>query len=147
MKNIFNRFLAVGALTSMMLTQSCVETEELVTPNVASPVLILFEGNSFGPESPVTVASKFLELDKTNILDHTLGIDSIPVSNLDIAVFINNTTAVASLLTDADGTAELVVSWSELGVAEPASGSQVRLEFVGEYKEIPFRQYHTVRVN
>ncbi|UZD24206.1 hypothetical protein PBT90_12505 [Algoriphagus halophytocola] len=147
MKNSINRLLAIGAVVSMIFTQSCVETEELVTPNVAAPVLILFEGNSFSPESPVTVASKFLELDKTNILDHTQGIDSIPVSNLDIAVFINNTTAVASLLTDAAGAAELVVSWSELGLSEPTSGSQVRLEFVGEYKDIPFRKYHTVRVN
>ena len=147
MKKSLNIYLLVAALATLSISQSCVETEDLVTPNVASPVLILLEGTSFGPTSPVTVGSKFLELDKTNILDHTKGIDSIPVPNLDIAVFINNTNEVARLVTGADGGADLVVTWADLGISEASSGNSVRLEFAGTYKDVPFRKYHTVRVN
>lgn len=147
MKKSFNIYLILGAIAVMVFTQSCVETDELATPNVAAPVLILLEGTSFSADSPVSVASKYFELDKTNILDHTQGIDSIPVPNLMVSVFINNIEEVASLETDSDGLAELNISWTELGLSEPSSGNQVRLEFVGTYKNIPFRKYHTVRVN
>ncbi|WP_057938320.1 hypothetical protein [Algoriphagus resistens] len=147
MKKTFNIYLVLAAFSTIAFTSSCVETEDLATPNVASPVLVLLNGTSFGAESPVTVGSKFLELDKTNILDHTQGIDSIPVPNLNIAVFINNTTEVASLVTDTEGSADLVISWADLGLSEVTSGSQVRLEFTGTYKDVSFRKYHTVRVN
>ncbi|MCE7055863.1 hypothetical protein LZF95_14375 [Algoriphagus sp. AGSA1] len=147
MKKSFNIYLIMAAIISISITQSCVEAEDLATPNVASPVLVLLNGSSFGAESPVTVGSKFLELDKTNILDHTQGIDSIPVPNLDISVFVNNTQQIAQLTTSAEGTADLVVSWQDLGLSEPKSGGQVRLEFAGTYKNVAFRKYHTVRVN
>ncbi|WP_192346195.1 hypothetical protein [Algoriphagus sp. Y33] len=147
MKKSFNIYLVLAAFATIAFTQSCVEAEDLVTPNVAAPVLVLLEGTSFDAESPVTVGSKFLELDKTNILDHTKGIDSIPVPNLDIAVFINNTDEIAKLITDTSGSAELIISWADLGLAEAKSGNQVRLEFTGTYKNVAFRKYHTVRVN
>src|SRR5690606_2418030 len=143
----FKIYLVLVAFVTIAFTQSCVEAEDLATPNVASPVLVLLEGTSFDAASPVTVWSRFLELDKTNILDHTKGIDSIPVSNLDISVFINNTNEVAKLVTDTRGSADLVLSWSDLGLSEASSGSSVRLEFAGTYKEVAFRKYHTIRVN
>ncbi len=147
MKKSFNIYLVLAAFVTLAFTQSCVEAEDLVTPNVASPVLVLLEGNSFSAASPVTVGSRFLELDKTNILDHTKGIDSIPVPNLNIAVFINNTTEVARIVTDQEGSADLVISWADLGMPEAKSGGSVRLEFTGTYKDVAFRKYHTVRVN
>jgi len=147
MKKSFNIYLVLAAFLTIASTHSCVEAEELATPNVASPVLVLLEGSSFTAESPVTVGSKFLELDKTNMLDYTKGIDSIPVPNLNIAVFINNTNEVAKLVTDTDGSADLVISWADLGLPEAKSGSSVRLEFAGTYKEVAFRKYHIVRVN
>ena len=143
MKTHIKSFLV---LAIAMLCLSCVETDDLVTPNVASPVLVLLEGTAFPPTSPVRVNSIFLELDKSNILDHTKGIDSIPVSNLAIRVFMANTTEVAAFTTDIAGSAELVLSWQELGLAQPVSGSQVRLEFTGTHKGVAFRKYHTVRV-
>ncbi|MDR7131307.1 hypothetical protein J2X69_003668 [Algoriphagus sp. 4150] len=142
----FNIYLVLAAFATIAFTQSCVEGEDLVTPNVASPVLVLLEGSSFDSLSLVTVGSRFLELDKTNILDHTKGIDSIPVPNLNITVFINNTTEVAKLVTDAGGSAELVVSWADLGLAEATGGNQIRLEFAGTHKNTAFRKYHTVIV-
>ncbi|PZX49137.1 hypothetical protein [Algoriphagus chordae] len=147
MKKSFNTYLVLAALATLSFSQSCVEAEDLATPNVASPVLVLLEGSTFDATSPVTVGSKFLELDKTNILDYTKGIDSIPVPNLNIAVYINNTNEVASLVTGSDGSADLVVSWADLGLSEAASGNSVQLEFAGTYKDVAFRKYHTVRVN
>ncbi|MEB2776352.1 hypothetical protein SYJ56_13600 [Algoriphagus sp. D3-2-R+10] len=147
MKKSFNIYLALAAFATIAFTQSCVEAEDLVTPNVASPVLVLLEGNSFSAAASVTVGSQFLELDKTYILDHTKGIDSIPVPNLNIAVFINNTNEVAKLVTDSEGSADLVISWADLGLPEAKKGDQVRLEFAGTHKNVAFRKYHTVRVN
>lgn len=147
MKKSFNIYLVVAAFVTLAFSQSCVEAEDLATPNVAAPVLVLLNGTSFSAASSVTVGSLFLELDKTNILDHTKGIDSIPVPNLNIAVFINNTNEVAKLVTDAEGSADLVLSWADLGLPDAKTGNQVRLEFAGTYKDVPFRKYHTVRVN
>ncbi len=140
MKNAIKKSSFVIALCLLLLAQACVETDDLVTPNVASPVLILLEGTSFSATSSVSVNSKTFELDKTNILDHNLGIDSIPVANLALDVFVANTTKVASLTTNAEGSADLVVSWADLGVAAPTSGTQVRLEFAGTYKDVAFRK-------
>ncbi|MBN7811064.1 hypothetical protein J0A68_08860 [Algoriphagus sp. H41] len=130
----------------MLLTQACVETDDLVTPNVAAPVLILLEGTTFSATSSVSVNSKTFELDKTNILDHNLGIDSIPVANLALDVYVASTRKVASLTTNAEGSANLLISWADLGVEAPKSGTQVRLEFAGTHKSIAFRKYHTIRV-
>lgn len=134
------------ALALMLLTQACVETDDLVTPNVAAPVLILLEGTTFSATSSVSVSSKTFELDKTNILDHNLGIDSIPVANLALDVYVASTRKVASLTTNAEGSANLLISWADLGVEAPKSGTQVRLEFAGTHKSIAFRKYHTIRV-
>jgi hypothetical protein len=146
MKNLIKNSALLTVSTLMLCFQSCVESEDLVTPNVASPVLILLEGTTFAATSPVMVSSTTFELDKTNILDRTKGIDSIPVPNLALEVFIHNTQRLASLTTDATGTANLEISWADLGLSEPESGSQVQLEFAGTHKSIPFRKYHTVRV-
>ena len=134
------------ALSLMLFAQACVEAEDLVTPNVAAPVLILLQGTAFSSSSAVSVSSKTYELDKTNILDHNLGIDSIPVANLALDVYVANTRKVASLTTDTEGIADLVISWADLGVDVPESGTQVRLEFTGTHKSVAFRKYHTVRV-
>ncbi|GGZ14585.1 hypothetical protein GCM10007049_03090 [Echinicola pacifica] len=125
---------------------SCEDAIELATPNVASPVLVVVAGSTFPMDSPVEVSAKFLELDKTGILDHTVGIDSIPVSDLQIMVYINQTDEVSSIMTDGEGIADLTVSWADLGLSSPGSGDQVKLEFTGTYQNIAFRKYHTVRV-
>jgi len=146
MKKISKLYFALASLIMAIAFQSCVDADELTTPNVASPVLVLLTGSSFESDSKVIVNSKFLELDKTNILDKSIGIDSIPVANLDIRVFYNTTTEVAALTTDDAGSAILDVTWQELGLSTAAPGTQVRLEFTGTYKNIPFRRYHSVQV-
>lgn len=134
-------------ILSVFVIQSCVEAEDLVTANVASPVLIMFQGSTFSGEAPVNVGSTFLELDKTYILDHTRGIDSIPVANLEIKVMINHVNEIATLTTDELGKAVFTATWDQLGLASAKVGDQVRLEFTGTHKAVAFRKYHTVRVN
>ncbi|GAA0879411.1 hypothetical protein GCM10009119_23790 [Algoriphagus jejuensis] len=146
MKNFIKNPSLLIALLLLLSFQACVESEDLVTPNVASPVLMVLQGTTFAATAPVTVNSTTLELDKTHILDHNIGIDSIPVANLALTVFVDNTRQVAALTTDAAGIAALEISWADLGLSEPKSGTQVRLEFAGTYKNIAFRKYHNVRV-
>lgn len=130
----------------VIVVSSCVNVDDLFTPNVAAPVLVLIEGTEFEAASGVTVTGTFLELDKSGILDQQIGIDSIPVADLEIKVFINQTEEVGSLVTDASGKALFERAWSSLGVDSPSAGSQVRLEFAGSHKNIAFRKYHNVRV-
>jgi len=131
----------------LFFLQACVEVDDLVTPNVASPVLVMLQGTTFRSDSPVTVGSTILELDKTHILDHTRGIDSIPVPNLTLRVMIDHINEITSITTDNLGRAVFSATWEQLGLTTARVGNQVRLEFVGEHKNVPFRKYHTVRVN
>ncbi|WP_209331928.1 hypothetical protein [Lunatimonas salinarum] len=134
------------ALIALFFGVSCVETDELVTPNVASPVLVVLQGSSFEASAPVSVSGRFYELDKTGILDNTVGIDSIPVSGLQVRVFINHTQEIGSATTDNTGRLVFEQPWSSLGLSAPASGNSVRLEFAGVHKDIAFRTYHNVSV-
>lgn len=143
MKNITNKLAIIGLVISVF---SCVDAVELATPNVASPVLIMLDGNEFDAATGVAVAGTFYELDKTGLLDNTVGIDSIPVSGLEIRVFINDTEEVGMLTTDGSGKILFQNPWSSLGLTSPSSGEQVRLEFAGTYNDVSFRQYHNVRV-
>ncbi|AWW32347.1 hypothetical protein DN752_20605 [Echinicola strongylocentroti] len=145
MKNKTYKIWAV-LLACLPLLFSCEDAVELATPNVASPVLVVVDGGAFPSDSEVTVTAKFMELDKTGILDNTVGIDSIPVSDLEVTVFINQTEEVSTVVTDGGGEAGLSVSWAALGLEVPGSGDQVRLEFAGTHDNIAFRKYHTVRV-
>ncbi|AGA79095.1 hypothetical protein [Echinicola vietnamensis] len=143
-----NKIYKIGGilLASIPLLFACEDAVELATPNVASPVLVVVDGSNFPSDSDVAVTAKFMELDKSGILDNNVGIDSIPVSDLQISVFVNQTEEVSTAVTDGEGEAMLNISWQELGLEVPGSGDQVRLEFTGSHKNIPFRKYHTVRV-
>ncbi|WP_375582961.1 hypothetical protein [Cyclobacterium xiamenense] len=143
MKNILNKIAVLGILLAAF---SCVEAEDLVTPNVAAPVLVVLEGTEFDAAAGVAVAGSFYELDKSGILDRNVGIDSIPVSGLEIKVFINQTDEISTLTTDTQGRILFQNPWSSLGIAQPTSGTQIRLEFAGTYNDIAFRRYHNVRV-
>ena len=146
MKKYINKVSFLAAFVAVAYLSSCVEGVELATPNVASPVLVMLQGNIFDATAPVSVTGRFYELDKTGILDQNVGIDSIPVSGLEIRVFINQTEEVGMVTTDNTGRIVFQQPWSSLGVANPAPRMQIRLEFAGTHKNIAFRSYHTVRV-
>lgn len=143
MKKIINKLAILGVVIGVF---SCVEAEDLATPNVAAPVLVVLEGNEFDAATGVAVAGSFYELDKSGILDRNIGIDSIPVSGLEITVFIDQTNEIGTLTTDSQGKILFENPWNSLGLSEPSSGSQIRLEFSGTYNDIAFRKFHNVRV-
>lgn len=146
MKEFKNTLLGLILLMSGFMVIGCEDVVELATPNVASPVLVLLEGSSFTSSSNVEVMGTFLELDKSGILDKNIGIDSLPVSNLEIKVFVDHVEEVSTLVTDSMGKVAFSLTWADLGVSAATSGNQVRLEFAGIHKGIAFRKYHTVRV-
>ncbi|WP_236252814.1 hypothetical protein [Echinicola sp. 20G] len=147
MKNILDKVWGILMMILAFVAVSCEDVDDLATPNVASPVLVLLDGSSFPADASVGVTATFMELDKSGILDHTVGIDSIPVSDLQVLVYINQTEEVSALVTDGEGKIDLSVSWEALGLSAASSGDQVRLEFAGTHKNVSFRKYHTVRVD
>lgn len=125
---------------------ACSKVDDLAVPNVESPVLLLLSGTSFLPNAPVVVNGSIYELDKSGILDNTIGIDSIPINGLQIGVYVNHTTQVGSIVSDSNGRLVFTSSWADVGLSNPVPTNQVRLEFAGEYGGIAFRRYHTITV-
>jgi|GEM_PF-703131 len=146
--HIIKRYRSAVYLLPVLLVSlvSCEKTDELTTPKLDSPLLILLSGSSFAADAPVVVQGRFYQLDKSGILDHTIGIDSIPMGNLAVTVYVNHTTEVGSITTGSDGRATFTASWADIGLSSPASNNQVRLEFASELNGVPFRKYHTVTV-
>ncbi len=139
-----NKLFAVLFGLSFFL-MSCEKEDELVIDRVVSPVLVTVTGNSFLATEPIMVTTTIAELDKSGILDHTVGIDTIPVSNLPIKVMLNNST-LAELTTDASGTVTLNKTWADLGITTPATGNAVVLEWSGNYKGQAFTKPARVQV-
>lgn len=127
---IRNIFLFVFAAC---LLASC-SKDELAFDVIESPVLAQFE--TMTPSSPdmVKVKATFMDLDKSGILDHTVGIDSLPVAGLSVKVFVYETELVGEYMTDSAGE---VVLEENLEALQGAG----KLEWVGEYEETPFRIY------
>ncbi|KQS31188.1 hypothetical protein [Dyadobacter sp. Leaf189] len=93
-------------VTAALGLTSCKEEDPFLDRNVA-PVLVDIVGAPFGAPLASTpsvaydssmqelvLTSRLLELDKTNILDHTKGIDSIPVPNIAMKVSFDLTKTV-----------------------------------------------------
>lgn len=112
----------IGLLVGMILVTltSCEDESDMAINKVASPVLLDLQ------DSPGELTAYFFELDKSGILDHTVGIDSIPLANLQVEVFAS-TTSVGVFTTDVSGS-----------FLVPYSGTKPN-EFAGEYKGIAFR--------
>lgn len=128
-KHIFSFFLAL----MVALLAGCNEGE-LAFDVIESPVLAVFEDVDTGTPGVVAVSATFYELDKSGILDKNIGIDSIPLTSLNLSVFVNESTLIEDVSTDGLGKVYFEKSVTELGGAS-------RLEWVGEYKQVPFRIY------
>lgn len=128
LKNLYACFFAFS-----FFLMSCEKEEELVVDRVVSPVLVTVAGSSFLPSEPVKVTAGIYELDKSGILNSSIGVDTIPVSGLAVKVMLNNNT-LTELTTDANGQVSLEKSWSELGLAAPAAGKFLVLEWSGSHK-------------
>jgi hypothetical protein len=159
MKNIKKYIFITGcALTVTLMAASC-KVEDPFLDRAASPLLVDIVGAPFGApiaaEPTVTyplstdkiaISARLLELDKTNILDHTKGIDSIPVPNVQIQITMRTGAALGTVTSDASGLVKLEKTWDELGVTAPKSGSNVKISWSGTYKGIAYTRLSQVQV-
>lgn len=135
---------------------SC-KVDDPFVDRVVAPVLVDIVGAAFG--SPIsaepTVAyatggkvlltARLLELDKTNILDYTKGIDSIPVPNIPIKITLRTGSTLGEVTSNAQGVVSLEKSWEELGVPTPKAGTTVKISWSGSYKGIAFTRLSQVQ--
>lgn len=163
------KFLGFAFLTVTLF--SCNEEDPFVE-RVASPVLLDFDevtgylasgGLTSIPSVTKTVtATNYMnavvlsltvyELDKSGILDHAVGIDSIPVANLALTFSKRDGSAPIEVISDASGKVIISTTWEALGVtdvstiatAKPAKSITIPLLWVGEYKGQSFARYSQV---
>lgn len=131
------RILTFLLLTLPVCLVSCKEEDPFVDRTVA-PVLIVFddvpgylagggltatpaitkEVNASNYTEPVVLSLTLYELDKSGILDHTVGIDSIPVSGVAITFSKKDGSSATDAITGADGKAAVTTTWSALGITD-----------------------------
>ena len=168
MKNI--KRLSIGLLAIMALAVTSCKVEDPFLDNNVAPVLVDVVGAAFGAPlsakpsvtypltSPsLTLAVRLLELDKTNILDHTKGIDSIPVPNVKIAltfrtevkpnVFVTGT--IGEFTSDANGLVTVPTTWDKFSIQKASGGNAAvlisNLAWTGTYKGITFSRQSQVQ--
>ncbi len=127
-RSISLNFLLAAAFLFFL---SACEKDELAFDVIESPVLAVFEDMTAPPDA-LKMKATFYELDKTGILDLNVGIDSLPVSNLSVSVFVFGDELVGEFTTDSEGTVLLEATTDQLKGAS-------RLEWVGEYDNTAFR--------
>ena len=136
----------------------CMKKEDPFVDRVVAPVLVVIDnatGDGGGQTGepvvsqkvagPVTLGVKIYELDKSGILNNTVGIDSIPVTSLAITLTTRAGVAIGNLTTDGTGRASVSKTWAELGIATPKAGSTVSLTWTGEYKGQAFSRLSRVQ--
>ncbi len=159
MKNIKKYITVVGCALAVGFASVSCKVEDPFLDRVASPLLVDIVGAPFGAPiaaeptvsyplstDKIAITARLLELDKTNILDHTKGIDSIPVPNVPIKITMRTGAAIGEVTSDANGLVKIEKTWAELGVAAPKSGSNVKISWSGTYKGIAFTRLSQVQV-
>ena len=145
------------AVAIVLSTVSCKE-EDPMLDRVVSPVLVDIVGAPFGApiaseptvayaatDAQVTLSARLLELDKTNILNNAIGIDSIPVPNVVIKISMRTGASLGDVTSDANGLVTLVKTWAELGIPAPKAGSITKISWSGTYKGIAFTRLSQVQ--
>lgn len=130
MKNLYKHVMVL--LIAAALSFGCEDVSDLAVDRIEAPVLGIDLGASTD-NGMLTRQVVFYELDKSGILDHTVGIDSIPVANLAIEVYIDDRTSVGSLTTDSNGMVVFESPLSDFGGEAPS------LQWVGSFNGINFR--------
>jgi hypothetical protein len=158
MKNIKSLFPSACLLLALSLGFiSCKEEDPFLDRDVA-PVLVDIVGAPFGAPlageptvayaataEKLILSARLLELDKTNILDHTKGIDSIPVPNIAIKITLRSGAVLGEVTSDAQGVVKLEKTWADLGVAAPKAGSITKISWSGSHKGIAFTRFSQVQ--
>ncbi len=168
MKNIKTLSLGIMAFVALAIT-SCKVEDPFLDNNVA-PVLVDVVGAAYGAPiaakpsvtyplgtPSLTLGVRLLELDKTNILDHTKGIDSIPVPNIKITltfrtevkpnVFVSGT--IGEFTSDANGLVSVPTTWDKFSIQKATETSAAvlisNLTWTGSYKGIAFSRLSQVQ--
>jgi len=170
MKNIKTYIPALClALTLSLGMVSCKEEDPFLDRDVA-PVLVDIVGAAFAAplaskpsvsypiaSSSLTLSARLLELDKTNILDHTKGIDSIPVPGLKITLTFRTlvkpnvyvTGTIGEFTSDANGLISVPTTWDKFSIAPAtATTSAVLLSdlyWTGTHKGIAFSRQSQIQ--
>jgi hypothetical protein len=142
------------ALCAVSFLAACKKEEDPFVDRVAAPVLVVIDNAKAGYlsggglytepvvesklDAPVLLSAGIYELDKSGMLNHAVGIDSIPVANLAISLTTRTGAKIADITSDASGKVTISKTWAELGLAEPKKGNIVSLDWTGEYKGIAF---------
>src|SRR5688572_11086577 len=92
-----NYILVLMVAIIIVSLSSCEDVSDMAVTKVASPVLLDVKNTG-----ATELTAYVYELDKTGILDYTVGIDSIPVSDLSIEVFAASA-SVGVFTTGTDG--------------------------------------------
>ncbi len=157
MKKIIKTHLALFLILAGLALASCEKVDDPFVDRVASPVLVKIDGAAQGDYStdptvtyvdslPLSIGASVYELDKSGILDHTVGIDSIPVNALAVTLSTRSGTKIADLTTDNTGKAIIAKTWAELGLASPKKGNNIAMQWSGTHKGQTFTRYFRVQV-
>jgi hypothetical protein len=164
-KNLTLGFLAVLTINLV----ACKVEDPLLNNNVA-PLLVDIVGATFGaPFSAkpsvaypldipkVTLSARLLELDKTNILDHTKGIDSIPVAGVKILLTyrtlvkpsVYETGTIGEFTSDANGLITIPTSWDKFMITKGDASNPAALlsdlSWSGTHKGISFTRLSQIQ--
>lgn len=101
---------------------------------------------------PVTLSVNLYELDKSGILDHTVGIDSIPVAGVAMTFSLRDGTRAIEAASGTDGKVVITTTWESLGItdvativaAKPARSITIPLLWKGAHKGVSFSRYSQV---
>lgn len=157
---------SVSVLAVLFTVYACQKKDDPFVPRVVSPVLVQildapyqtdFASEPAVPADssrPVTLRARILKLDKTNILDHTKGIDSIPVPNLKISLTLRDGSPVSEATTDTKGLVTITKTWAELGITPKYTapnlkyykGQRVSLSWSGTVDQQDFTRLSAVTV-
>jgi hypothetical protein len=139
-------------LFTVALLQFSCEAEDPFLDRGVAPLLVLLAGDDGVPSSGLTTeptvksaisqaatfSVKLYELDKSGILNNSIGIDSVAASGVVLEVKYRAGGTITTATTNASGVATFSIPWSELGITSPSSSSSVLLNCSGAYKEKTF---------
>ncbi len=158
MRILHKYFLNLAFLAAIAFSMTACKVEDPWVDASVAPVLVDIVGAPFGyPQekdptvgyattvSKLALSAKLLELDKTNILDNKIGIDSIPVAGIKVVVTIRDGITLGEVTSNDQGLITLEKTWSELGVATPKSGQLIKLSWTGSYKGIGFTRFSQIK--
>ncbi|MGB3778095.1 MAG: hypothetical protein WA960_07025 [Tunicatimonas sp.] len=124
---------------------ACEDVADNAIPHIASPVLVEVETlGKYTPLDQVTLFTKISDLDKSGIMDNTIGIDTVPAALASIQVLkdVNGSEETFfSPLSLTQGAATVVADWADIlpADAKPEDGLPIEFEYFETYENIPFR--------